>query len=792
MIVSIEWLKKFVDIKENPEELAELLSNVGLEAEPTNMPLSLPGVIIAKVESAKDHPNADSLKICEVNDGINIHQVICGAPNVAKGQKVAFAQIGTILPGNFRIKKATIRGEDSFGMICSEKELQISDEHEGIMVLPESLGLGEDFSSSFGYTFFSIELAITPNRSDAFSHLGVARDIATVTKRELKHETIEPVNSKKELDLNIKLENSDDCPRYVGGIIKNINLGESPDWLVDYLKSIGERSVNNIVDISNYILFELGHPTHIFDLDKLPSREITVRKAAPGEKIVTLDEKEHDLNSNNLLITSENEPIALAGIMGGLNSSVTDTTKSILIESAYFDPVTIRKSAKSLFLSTEASKRYERGVDPNGCLEAFNRVVSLICDITGGKLVSDIVDKYPKLITSKTVSLRRSEMDLVIGYHFNDKQINEILENLDFQYTFENNIWECVIPTFRPDIGREIDIIEEVARIVGYNAIPSDENIYGTFKYQHPDPDDVLNKIRDSLSSIGFHQIYSNSLQNKNESSISGHNSIPMLNPLNVEMGFLRTSLLPGLLKACDFNIKNGSKSFRLYELGNVHHSLGDGLENIKEFQYLSGIIFGNRFESSVHSDSVSESIFDAKGILSFLFHNRLNMNIRFDHSKDYEMDQAQSIVVNNLKIGKYGKVSEKFKKDLGLDLLGKFYAFEVNLQLIKKMMNNKKVYKKINLYPTIERDLNFVLKKEQEVGDLLELIRKSGKQLVFEVVPKNIYSNSDDIGEDFKSVTFSIVFQHSSKTLEDSDVNPIIDEIVNFAEKKFNAKLRV
>ena len=792
MIISIEWLKKFVDIKETPEELAELLSNVGLEAEPTNIPLSLPGVIISKVENTKNHPNADSLKICEVNDGANIHQVICGAPNVAKGQTIAFAKIGTTLPGNFKIKKATIRGEDSFGMICSEKELQISDEHEGIMVLPKDLLLGEDFSSSYGFKFLSIALDITPNRSDAFSHIGVARDIAAVTKRELKHEKIEPVNSKKEIDLKIKLENSDDCPRYIGGIVKNIHLGESPSWLVDYMKSIGERSINNLVDISNYIIFELGHPTHIFDLDKLPDREITVRKAISGEKIVTLDEKEHELDDNNLLITSGNEPIALAGVMGGISSSVTDETKSILIESAYFDPVTIRKSAKSLFLSTEASKRYERGVDPNGCLRAFNHVASLICDITGGELVSDIVDIYPNIINSKTVLLRRSEIDLVLGYHFNDKIINQILETLELKYTFRDNTWECVIPTFRPDIEREIDIIEEVARIAGFNSIPSDENIYGAFKYQHPDPDNALNKIRDLFSSNGFHQIYSNSLQNKNESSMSGHNSISMLNPLNIEMGFLRTSLLPGLLKASEFNIKNGAKSFRLYELGNVHHSSGDGLANMKEFQYLSGIIYGNRFESSVHSDSISESIYDIKGILSFLFHNSLNMNVRYDQAEDYAMYQAQNIIVNNLRIGNYGRISEKFITDLGLESSGNFYGFEVNLQMIKKMMNNKKVFKKINLYPTIERDLNFVLKKDQAVGDLLEIIRKLGKQLVVEAKPKNIYSDSNDIGEEFKSVTFSIVFQHSSKTLEDSDVNPIIDEIVNFAEKKFHAKLRV
>ena len=791
MIVSLEWLKNFVDIQETPEQLAEILSNLGLEAEPSKVPSNLPGVIIGKVESTKKHPNADKLKICEVNDGKNIHQVICGAPNVSDGQYIAYATIGTTLPGNFKIKKVNIRGEESFGMICSERELQISDEHEGIMVLPEDLTLGDDFCLSFGYKFLSVELDITPNRPDAFSHMGVARDIAAATQRKLKQMDTKSIDPKQEYNIDISIENEIECPRYIGGIIKNVHVEKSPEWLVDYMKSIGQKSINNIVDISNFVLFELGHPTHIFDYDKLKEKNIRIRKANSGEKIITLDESKLDLNENNLLITSGGEPIALAGVIGGINSSVTENTTSLLLESAYFDPVTIRKSAKSQFLSTEASKRYERGVDPNGCLKAFCRVVELICEITKGEFVSDVVDIYPKEILSKKVVLRRSEIDLILGYHFKTEKINQILESLQISYLHNNEYWECIIPTFRPDIEREIDLIEEVARIAGFDLIPSDENIYGTFRYQMPDPDNILNKIRDSFSSFGFHQIYSNSLQNEKESTISGLVPIPMLNPLNVDMGFLRTSLFPGLVKAGNYNIKNGTKSFRLYELGNVHQSTGDGLINIIESQYLSGIIYGNKIDTSIHEDESPETLYDIKGVLYTLFNERLNMNIKFDSGDNYALELVQSISVNNNKIGHYGRLSEKFIMDLGLEFDKDIYGFEINIQPIKKMMNSKKSFKKINLFPKIERDINLVLKKEQAVGEILELIHKLGRQLIIDAQPVNIYTDKNAIGEDCKSVTFSLIFQHSSKTLEDKDVNLIINEIVNFAEKNFDAKLR-
>lgn len=374
MIVSIEWLKQFVAIEESPEELADLLSKTGLEAEVVGVPHELPGIVVGHVESAIKHPDADKLKLCTVNDGKTVHQVVCGAPNVDAGQNIAFASIGSVLPGNFKIKKAKIRGVESSGMICSEKELQITDEHEGIMVLPDNLNPGDDFMSAYGYKYLSLELDITPNRPDAFSHQGVARDIAAVTNREFKHLSIDSVVSKGKETLSISMEN-DDCSRYIGGIVKNVKVGPSPEWLVEILKAAGQRSINNLVDISNYVLLEMGHPTHIFDYDKLDQKEILVRRAKKGETLTTLDEAKHKLNETHLLITDGKIPIALAGIMGGLNTAVSEETKTVLIESAYFDPVTIRKSAKSLQMSTDASKRFERGADPEGTIGGFCRVV---------------------------------------------------------------------------------------------------------------------------------------------------------------------------------------------------------------------------------------------------------------------------------------------------------------------------------------------------------------------------------------------------------------------------------
>ena len=790
MIISIDWLKEFVDIKESPNQLADLLSSMGLEAVATSVPTEISGVVIGKVETADKHPDADKLKLCTVNDGKQVNQVVCGAPNVDAGQTIAFATVGSLLPGNLKIKKANIRGVESSGMICSERELNLSDEHEGIMVLPDNLEAGADFVSSYGYKFISIELDITPNRPDAFSHKGVARDIACKTDREFTKVSINEVLSKGKDTIDISMENHQDCPRYIGGIVKNVKVGPSPDWLVERLKSIGQRSINNIVDISNFVLMEMGHPTHIFDYDCLNNKSIYVRRAKKGETIITLDDQSHKLDENHLLITDGKEPLALAGIMGGVSTAVSDKTNTLLVESAYFDPVTIRKGAKSLSISTDASKRYERGADPNGCETAFWRVVGLLENIAGGKLCSEMIDIYPNSIKEKEVELRRSELDLVLGIKIDDKIVDQIFNGLGILFKKSGDYWNCQVPTYRPDIIREIDLIEEIARMYGFDDIPSDDSLYGSFRYEKPNPEKYLDQIRNTLAGSGFHQIYANSLQNENDATLSGKEPVKMLNPLNVEMGFLRTSLLPGLLKAADYNLKHSVHDLRLFELGHIHVQIDKGLDNIHEKKYISGVVYGNFRDHSVHSGSSEEDLFTLKGYLNTLFVQKLGMRMDLINGEGAGFDHSRIIIINRQKVGAMGRISRSWINSMNLDL-DTVYGFEVNIEPIKKMLNRKRKYIPINPYPKVYRNLNLVMPVEQEIGDLLDLFFKKGKKIVIEAKPVDIFLDENAIGRGMKSVTFSIIFQDSSKTLEDKVVNSVIDEIIDVAENDFLAKLR-
>ena len=791
MIISLDWLKEFVDIKESPNELAELLSSIGLEAEATLIPLEVQGVVIGKVESAEKHPNADKLKLCMVNDGKQVHQVVCGAPNVETGQTIAFAAVGSVLPGKLKIKKANIRGVESLGMICSERELNINNEHEGIMVLPNDLIAGTDFVSSYGYKFISVELDITPNRPDAFSHQGVARDIACKTDRKFKPISVEKISSKKQITINISMENYQDCPRYIGGVVQNVKVGSSPDWLVDRLKACGQRSINNIVDISNFVLMEMGHPTHIFDYNCLKNKTIYVRRGKKNEDLTTLDGQKHKLNKTHLLITDGDEPLALAGVMGGENTAVSNRTNTLLVESAYFDPIVIRKSAKSLSMSTDASKIYERGADPNGCETAFWRVISLLEKVAGGEFVSDIIDVYPNTINKKNVFLRRSELDLLLGITIKDEIVERILTDLGISFDKDGDNWNSEIPTYRPDIIREIDIIEEIARIYGYDDIPPDESLYGSFRFENPDPEKYIEPIRNTLAGCGFHQIYSNSLQNEHEANLSGNTPVRMMNPLNIEMGFLRTTLIPGLLKAADHNYKNGIHDFRLFELAHVHILEKSGSKNIKEKKYLSGLVYGKVNQHPFYARNLSEDLFTLKGYLSTLFCDKLDMRMDLIKGDNEGFDYSKTVMINMQKIGVMGRVSSKWKDSMDIDL-DSVFGFELDIEPIKNMMCRKKRFKNIVPYPKILRDLNLVMDMKLEVGEIMELFFKKGKRLIVDVKPINIFNDEISIGKGMKSVTFNITFQSTSKTLEDKDVNPVIDEIINVVDEQFNAKLRI
>ena len=789
MIISKQWLKDFVSFDYSTEELADMLSLLGLEAEVDTEIAPMNHVVIGKVKKTEKHPNADKLKLCTVFDGIDTHQVVCGAPNVDAGQTIVFAKEGAVLPGNFKLKKVTIRGVESNGMVCSERELGLSDEHEGILVLDDSFEAGESFTDVIGPLRASVELDITPNRPDAFSHLGVARDIAVKSQQELILPKALPIKSTGNTIIPIQMENADDCPRYIGGIMNNITIGPSPQWMVDRLQAAGQRSINNLVDISNYVLLELGHPTHIFDYDKLEQKEILVRRAKSDETIVTLDEEKRKVSEGQLLITDGKTPIALAGIMGGHGSAVSEKTTSVLIESAYFDPVVIRKGAKSLSMQTEASKRFERGVDPNGADFAFWRVVNLIQELTGGELSSPIMDVYPNKIGAPSITLRKSELNLIAGCEIDNPFVESTLISLGFELSSGKDEWTCIPPTFRPDIEREIDIIEEIIRVFGYDNIPTDSHLYGPYRMGEPDPEAFLNPFRHIMVGFGYRQAYNNSLQNENVSQLSGKTAIPMMNPLSTEMAFLRTSLLPGLIQNIDFNTKNGSPDLQLFELGNVHHKWGEGLDNLDESLTLAGMATGSYSSASVHGTGVNHSIFTMKGILSQMIESHLGFRLELKEAEHSGFSLCWSIVINGKPAGFMGEISSSWMKALDSNLSSVF-GFEFSFKPWQNMLKGKQTFKPINAYPKVPRSLNFVMDESVRVGNVLSLIKQKGKKLLISAKPDDIFRD-EKMGENKKSVTFTLEFQSPVKTLEDKDVTPIIDEIIDVVSNKFDAKLR-
>ncbi|MEC7848384.1 MAG: phenylalanine--tRNA ligase subunit beta, partial [Candidatus Neomarinimicrobiota bacterium] len=740
MIISIEWLKQFVDINESPSELADLLSSIGLEAETISIiPDTIKGVVVGKVISVEKHPNADKLSLCSISDGKDEYQVVCGAPNVNEGQTIAYARIGSVIADDITIKKVKIRGMESHGMICSEKELGISDEHEGILVLPDYLREGDLFMDVFDKRSTTLELDVTPNRPDAFSHIGVARDIATKTDRDLRLPDLEVKKGSEAKRLSITMDDKKDCPRYIGGIVGQVAVGPSPRWMKERLETLGQRSINNLVDISNYVLMEMGHPTHIFDYDRLVNKGIHVRSGKRYEKLTTLDGVEHEVGPDNLLITDGRSPIALAGIMGGLDSSVSDKTTTVLVESAYFDPVKIRKGSKSLGVSTEASKRFERGADHEGTVKAFWRVIELLEEIANGKLSSDMVDSYPSKIIQPNIKLRKKELELVMGVSVDKGQVVSILDGLGFHQKVTDNGWMCTPPSFRPDLEREIDIIEEISRMYGFDMIPSDPTIYGAFRHNVPDPEFWLQPIRDTLCGFGFHQVYSNSLQNDLESKLIGSVPISIMNPLSREMAFLRTSLLPGLLKALDHNIKNGTTDLRLFELGYIHDKKGEGSASIIETLFLTGVVCGQEQSQSVHHEGSPQDIFSLKGYITGLLNKKLKLNASFQENNHAGFELSQNIIVKGETIGSIGRISTDLIEKMGLDM-EHIFGFELNMDTMKNNFRNFHEYKKVNLFPKIPRRINFVIPESQNVGPLSEMMIEKGSGLLNYATPINIF----------------------------------------------------
>ncbi len=796
MLVSLKWLNDYIDLSDvSVEEVNDKLTSSGLEVEEViDLRKKYENIVVGYVEKSEKHPDADKLSVCKVNDGQNIYDVVCGAPNVAAGQKVAFAKVGSVIPGGgFKIKKAKIRGAVSEGMICAGDELGINDDHTGIMVLDESLTPGTEIAKVFGLDDVIFDIAITPNRPDALSHIGIARDLAALFDRELKTPQFELEESETEAvdAASIEIENSDACPRYSARIVKNVKVKESPEWLKEKLKAVGLRPINNIVDITNFVLYEIGQPLHAFDLDYLAGNKIIVKNAEDGEKFVTLDSKERELKSNNLMICDAEKPVAVAGVMGGENSEVTEQTKDVLIESAYFDASSIRKTAKQLGLQTDASYRFERGTNPDITIWAAERAASLMAELADGEILKGTIDVYPKPIQRKVVKLRYERINKILGYEVAPETVRFIMKKLDFVLAIEEKDYMMVeVPLFRPDIEREIDLIEEVARIYGYDKIPEVSKVNVTLQ-RKVDQTKGKEKAREIFVALGYNEIITNSLLNDKLAAMFGK-PIKLMNPQSSEMTHPRPSLLPGMLQTISRNIKVKEENLKLYEIGHIFNLKNNEIKSFEDFEENESLLFaisGYKSEKEWFTNPVKFDIFDLKGDLE-LFAEKMfpGGNIRYEY-KNSEFgfyDYGIVLKVNNIVIGQGGKLKDNILKEF--DIKQEVFTFETNLSNLFE--SKKRSFKPLLKYPKVYRDMAFVIDKDIDSLEIVNAVKKGSGKLLKKIKIFDIFENKS-LGENKKSVAFKLEYFDEGRTLTEEEVDTDFWKVIEKIKKQFSADLR-
>ncbi|HKI77319.1 MAG TPA: phenylalanine--tRNA ligase subunit beta [Ignavibacteriaceae bacterium] len=799
MKVSLNWLKDYVDLKGiSNKEIISKLTFAGLEVEDYYDENEIyNGFIVACVKEKKKHPNADRLSLCKVFNGKNDLQVICGAPNVDAGQKVIFAPIGTRIPkGGFKIGKAKIRGIESNGMICSEDELEFGDNHDGIVILDDKYKAGTKITKALGLNDVIFEIGITPNRPDALSHIGVARDIAAIFNLKLNIPKIKLVESKEKSKsaATIKIEDSENCPRYSSRIIKNINIKESPEWLKQRLVKIGLRPRNNIVDITNYVMHECGQPLHAFDLDNLAKQEIIIKSTTSESKFTTLDSKERKMPEGSLMICDGEKPVAVAGVMGGENSEITETTKNILIESAYFNPSSIRKTAKALTLSTDASYRFERGTDPGNTVFAAERAAQLILELAGGELLAGAIDEYPNKIKNLKLKLRFNQIERILGYSIPKASVKSILKKLGFKVDAElKESIKLTVPTFRPDIEREIDLIEEIARIYGYDNIPTVSKVSISLG-EKTDESSLADKIRFAANSLGFYEMINNPLQSESYSMLTGI-PVKLMNPLSLDMEYLRTSLLPGALSVVSNNIKYGEKNLFLFEIGKIFNKSGKNeiksFEDFEETQKLIFVVTGNIFEKKWNREQVESDLFTLKGLLKSFERKILLDNVLNDsyyHGKNSFFDLYFTKNLGNKQIGKGGRVAKEVLKQF--DIQQDVFCFEIDLDEFSKIKIKDRMFSEPLKFPKVIRDFAFIFDKSIAFDEVQKYIKKEGSELLRSVEIFDLFE-SDTLGNNKKSMAFTLEYYSDERTLTEEEVEKEFSRLISVIIKNFDAKLR-
>ena len=799
MKISNNWLKDYIKTDLSSEKIGAFLTDIGLEVEGIekyeSVKGSLEGIVVGKVLTCEQHPNADKLKITTVEVGSGkILNIVCGAPNVAAGQNVPVAVVGTKIYDKkgsfFEIAKAKIRGEVSEGMICAEDELGLSDDHGGIMVLDEeTYKVGEPFAKYFSLTNDEVyEIGLTPNRTDAMSHYGVARDLQAFlsnngVKSEFEKISTAIVNTEGEHGFELEVEDSALCPRYIGAIIENVKIAPSPAWLQDRLKAIGLSPINNVVDITNYILHGLGQPLHAFDADKISGKKVKVGINEAGTKFTTLDGIERTLNGSEIIIKDgNNQPMCIAGVFGGSESGVSEETKTIFLESAYFNPVAIRKAAKSHGLNTDASFRFERGVDPNNTRTAITQAIKLIEEITGGKKIGSLLEHYPNKIEDAKIIFRYSKLDQILGVKIHREKIKEILKSLEIKAV--NDIadgLELAVPAYRADVTREIDVIEEILRIYGYNKVDAPQKISFTpVKLSFDDQDALENSWARTLQSNGFNEVMNNSLTSVKDET----NAVKLLNPLSKELTFMRKSLLEGLLENTIYNINRKNQDIKFFELGKIYHKK----EKYEERKQLAILISGRTYSENWLMPKSASDFYMLKAYVKVLF-DKLSLETEEISLEDDRFGDALEIISKGNTIARLGKVSPKLLKEYDIDQ-DCFYA-EIETETVQKL-RSKENFKFVDIpkFNKIRRDLALLVDKNVNYAELYKLAKKNPSKYLKNINLFDVYEGKN-LPEGKKSYALSFELLNEEKTLEDKDITAVMDSLIKNFKKEFNAELR-
>lgn len=779
MKISLNWLNTHIKLTETPEQISDLLTGCGLEVEDLYKTESVKGgfagVLVGHVLEVTQHPNADRLRLTKVDIGqSNPLHIVCGAANVAVGQKVVVAPVGTTiypLSGEpLTMKKAKIRGEESEGMICAEDEIGLGNSHNGILILDSNCKVGSpiaDYLKTDSDTFF--EIGLTPNRGDAASHLGIARDLRAILNRPLILQNSNDLGSifNGKSPLEITIDEKDACGRYAGLLIRNSAVKSSPDWLQKALKAIGINPINNIVDITNFVMHDIGQPTHAFDADKL-SGNISVRFAKAGEKLVTLDKIERHLSGGELIIADNSGPIALAGVMGGLSTAITDTTKNIFLESAWFDAAEVRKTAKKYVISTDSSFRFERGIDPHNTVVALKKAATMVLELAGGDLASNVIDIQPEAILSPKVYLSFSKLKTICGVSIEKSILKTILLNLDIEIKNETEDGlELLIPNYRTDVTRDIDVFEDILRIYGFDNIPFPEIMHSAAVVQpKPDKNSLKQLLSNYLSAQGFNEIMTNSLTREayfDESELS--RSVKLLNPLSNELSIMRPSMLPSLLEAVAYNKNRKSHDLKFYEFGKVYQKTEEGF---KEFDKLTLLVTGNKESANWRHKPVKVDYFYLKSIVQ---------------------NTLAQIGLSKIK----GQVIAEVEADLlkKLDVKGDVLFAELNLDtMLSAYSKNTFNLKEIPLFPEVSRDLSIVLETSVLYSEVEQLVNKSVGKYLRKLNLTDVYEGKP-LEEGQKSFTINVVLYDSEKTMNDKQIDLIMQKLIGIFENQLKAVIR-